>query len=79
MAACSAAALLGAADFVGIDRSSCIAVILAATVSQNARFTIFPIAEFPGRRPVADESNPEDVPGQPEREDYREISHIPSG
>jgi hypothetical protein len=71
--------LLGAADFVGIDRSFSIAVLLAATIPQNARFTIFPIAEFPGRRHAAYESNPEDAPGRAERENYREINHILSG
>src|SRR5512146_791888 len=63
MAAWSAAALLGAADWVGIDRSFSIAVLVVTTVPQNAQCAIFPVAEFPGRRPAAYESNPEDVPG----------------
>jgi hypothetical protein len=46
------------------------------TVPQKAQSTIFPVAEFPVRWPAAYESNPEDVLGQAECEDYREINHI---
>jgi hypothetical protein len=57
-----------------MDRSFCVAVLFATTVPRNAQSTIFPVAEFPVRWPAAYESNPEDVLGQAEREDYREIN-----